>query len=228
MAVGSLIFLSITAVGRASTGSDAEKSRYLHIALALLLPLVAVTVDLVARRWPVLLVPLMALFLVGVPWNLSKVHELQKDPFEGRKRDVLVLARSDAIRELPPNFRPFSASESHITVGWLRDGIAAGHIPRPARKLTGEDEANAYSIVALTAPAETPSAPCRPTSPSPNRILQRGDVIRFRRALDIKTRREGGALSTARRLKAKAATAVVFVRAPIEVTFVRGTDTLCR
>jgi hypothetical protein len=227
LAVGSLIFLSITAVGRAGPLlGDAEKSRYLHIALALLLPGLAVALDAVARRWPVLVVPLAVLLLVGVPANLSDVHELGREPFDGNKRDVLVLADSDAIRTVPATFRPFGRAEERITAGWLRDGRASGRIPRPALGTTKLDEANAYDTVALSPLDITIGRPCRP-GPTPGPHTYRpGEEIRFRGLLAVRTRRAGGVRSGVRRFRSDRP-ARVQVRAPVEVSFEAKTRTVC-
>ena len=131
MAVGSLVFYAVVAYGRAAGFAPkfAEIGRYLHLAMALLLPAVAVAADAVIRRWHFLLVPVAAMFLIAVPANLAKVDTLEKPVFEGTKRDVLLVARPEAIEGLPPDFHPFPRNS--ISAGWLREQRAAGRIRTP-------------------------------------------------------------------------------------------------
>ena len=168
LAVGSLVFFTITAVGRAEDDvANAEKSRYVHIGLALLLPAVTVAVDALVRRWPALLMPVSALFLIGVPANLSEVHEFNRTLFLGRKREVLVLADSDALDSLPRDTRPFDSGERNISVGWLRDGRASGRIPGAARGFTAVDEADALNLIALSQPVNDANLSCAPAAADP-------------------------------------------------------------
>ena len=73
MLLGSLVFLGVTALGRgASFGiAFAERSRYVHVVVALTVPALAVAADGIARRWRVLTPVLIVLFLVGVPGNMG-------------------------------------------------------------------------------------------------------------------------------------------------------------
>jgi hypothetical protein len=223
MALGTVVFFSITAVGRAAESvTDASKSRYIHIGLALALPAVAVAIDALARRWAVLLIPLSVLLLVGVPANLDEVKVLSRPPFEGTKRDVLALAGSDVISSARPGLRPFTRSERHISAGWLRDGRRSRRIPRPAGGMTPRKEADAYSIVALTAPkpldrkAAEHTACSRLTRPVV-RDLQPFETIRFTHDIVVVTRAPGGAPSSRRELHGGRG-AIVLVRRPVQVT----------
>ena len=147
-----MVFYAVVAYGRAAGFAPkfAEIGRYLHLALALLLPAVAVAADAVVRRWHFLLVPVAALFLIAVPANLAQVDTLEKPMFEGTKRDVLLVARPEAIEGLPPDFHPFPRNS--ISVGWLREQRAAGRIPDPAGPVTAVDDANTFHVIALSGP----------------------------------------------------------------------------
>jgi hypothetical protein len=229
MAIGCVLFFSITAIGRAAASvSDASKSRYIHIGLALVLPATAVALDALARRWHVLLAPLAVLLLVGAPANLGEVKVLTRPPFQGSEEDVLGLAASDVIASVQPDFRPFTRSERSITARWLRDGGASGRIPLPAGGMTPQRQANAYNLVALSPPARRKRAPCTPLRKEVVRTLQPFDVIRFEHDIVIVSRQPGGVSSSPRVIDGRGP-ALVSVRRPVHVT-IRPTEhgALCR
>ena len=174
MAVGSLVFYAVVAYGRAAGFAPkfAEIGRYLHLALALLLPAVAVAADAVIRRWHFLLVPVAAMFLIAVPANLAQVDTLEKPMLEGTKRDVLLVARPEAIEGLPPDLHPFP--RNYISVGWLREQHAAGRIPDPAGPVTAVDEANTFHVIALSGPKPTRPTRCLRLAPARGPSAPRG------------------------------------------------------
>jgi len=230
MAIGCVLFFSITAIGRAAASTtDASKSRYIDIGLALVLPATAVALDALARRWHVLVVPLAALLLIGVPANVGEVKVLTRPPFEGTKRDILTLAASDVIASARPLFRPFTRSERHISAQWLRDGAASGRIPEPAGGMTPAKEANAYSIVALSPTKRRKRSPCVPLRTKVDRTLKPFDTIRFRRSIVVVTQQPGGVRSSSRELMGDGPSSVVGIRRPVHVT-ISPTDhgSLCR
>ena len=209
MAVGSLVFYAIVAYGRAAGFAPkfAEIGRYLHLALALLLPAMAVATDAVIRRWHVLLVPVAAMFLIAVPANLAQVETLEKPMLEGTKRDVLLVARPEAIEGLPPDLRPFR--RNYISVGWLREQRAAGRIPDPAGPVTAVDDANTFHVIALSGPEPTKPTRCQPLRRPVVRVLRKGQTIRFRGQLYITTRRPGAVSSVPQLARSKGGQAVM-------------------
>ncbi|MGH8984169.1 MAG: hypothetical protein ACRDY6_09900 [Acidimicrobiia bacterium] len=87
--VGTIVFLVISGLDRASTGlgpSIARSGRYLHLVAALSLPAVAVAADAVARRWRMLAPAVLVVLLIGIPGNL---HILARE----RQQERLVPAR---------------------------------------------------------------------------------------------------------------------------------------
>jgi hypothetical protein len=220
MAIGCVLFFSITAIGRAAASvTDASKSRYIHIGLALVLPAVAVALDALARRWHVVLVPLAVLLLVGAPANLGEVKVLTRPQFQGTKHDITALAASEVIATARPELRPFTSSERHITAQWLRDGGESGRIPLPAGGMTAAKQADAYNIVALSPPKRARRSPCVPLRKEVVRTYQPFDVIRFEHDIVVVTRRPGGASSSPRELTGRGPS-IVAVRRPVRVTFV--------
>ncbi|MGH8978551.1 MAG: hypothetical protein ACRDV7_10790, partial [Acidimicrobiia bacterium] len=116
MLLGSIVFLCVTALGRGATfGIEfAERTRYVHIVVALTTPALAVAADAIARRWRALTPVLIVLFLVGVPGHL---RDLERDvPVSRRQFPVsgtsargifLAVAGSPMLEAAPPQFQPF-------------------------------------------------------------------------------------------------------------------------
>ena len=163
MAVGSLVFYAIVAYGRAAGFAPkfAEIGRYLHLVLSLPPSGRGLRGRRRRRRWRVLLVPVVAVFLIAVPANLAQVDTLEKPVLEGTKRDVLLVARPEAIEGLPPDLHPFP--RNYISVGWLREQRAAGRIPDPAGPVTAVDDANTFHVIARpgrSRPSRLDACPC--------------------------------------------------------------------
>jgi hypothetical protein len=223
MAVGALVFYSVVALGRGAGFAPkfAEISRYLHLALALLLPAVVIATDAVIRRWHFLLVPVAAMYLIAVPANLAQVETMSRPMLEGTKRDVLLIARPEAIEDLPPYFRPFA--RNYISVGWLREQHAKGRIPDPAGPVTEVDEANTFHIIALSGARSTEPTRCLPLRRPEVRVLRHGQTIRFRGLLSITTSRPGEVASVPQLARSKGGEAVIVTRVDrVEVTIKPG------
>jgi hypothetical protein len=77
--VGAVVFLAVTALGRAAIfGPEfARTGRYVHVAAALVLPALAVAADAVIRRWPVATIAVIALLLVGIPGNVRALADFR-------------------------------------------------------------------------------------------------------------------------------------------------------
>ncbi|MGO9877030.1 MAG: hypothetical protein ACLPVY_24905 [Acidimicrobiia bacterium] len=132
---GAIVFLTTTAIGRASFGSDyARISRYISLTGALVLPALAVAVDAFARRWRVLLPVGMALFLVGIPSNLREVAVAQRPLdvlYSKTKLAILTLPRDSLAAQAPRSLRPEQLTARYVTIGWLLDGVKQHRIPKP-------------------------------------------------------------------------------------------------
>jgi hypothetical protein len=138
--VGAFVFLLVTGSGRATApgGPDvARLSRYIHLVAALSLPAIAVAADAVVRRWRLLAPAVLALLLIGIPGNVrSLLDERRGEAADFRDLRVLMLSfpRVSTENEIPGWVRPLPTLHNHVnavTLGWLRDGVADGRIPRP-------------------------------------------------------------------------------------------------
>ena len=138
LAVGAVIFATITGIGRAGAfGSEAAKpSRYVHLLAAMLLPAIALGADAIARRWRFAL-PVLALVLVaGVPGNVDEIRTTDT-PNEGLLRGnpqlVKTLPLVDVARRVPRSVQPDRVTLPGVTIGWLRSANRAGKLDDPDR-----------------------------------------------------------------------------------------------
>ena len=126
---------AVLASGSATT---ARLPRYLSLVAALSLPAVAVAADAFARVWRWLLPIAIAMFLVGVPQNLSTARHFEriKRPlFAGTQLAVETVARDPRARAVPPTLHPLWITAPDLTAGWLVGALAHHKIP-PPRALT--------------------------------------------------------------------------------------------
>ncbi len=89
----------------------ARSGRYLHIAAALTLPMLAIAADAIARRWRVLTPALVALFVVAIPWNLDDFeHGRVRFPatWNAARRSSPTSCVSPRRARSPRDVRPFS------------------------------------------------------------------------------------------------------------------------
>ena len=102
--VGAFSLLCITGYGRAGQHSISEKSRYLYLVFAMLLPALAIAADAVMRRWRILTPAVAVLLLVGIPGNLKVITDYMDRPIvqnqASYKRMMLSLPRVAAAKEV--------------------------------------------------------------------------------------------------------------------------------
>jgi hypothetical protein len=188
MMAGPVVFLVITAFGRASAfGAQAGRSsRYLHIVAALLLPAVAIAADAVARRWRLLAPVVLALLLIGIPGNVklfadhsdSEAADLEL----GLKQLILSVAYVPVAREVPRPVEPSPLYAKHLTVGWLLDGASSGRVPRPSR-IDPDYAATTSAILALHQTRRGNVARCQTLRTPVTRRLEKGQSIVFDRGV---------------------------------------------
>jgi hypothetical protein len=184
MMLGSLAFLAITGWGRAWVfGVEfASRSRYLHVAAALLLPALAVAINALYSRWRAVGIGACVLLLIGIPGNIRQtVNYEERNPFALGQPDLfLATANSPLLREVPRDLRPFPESGLGITAGWLEDGVDDGKIPRtdgPADALSSAVVGFRLGLRQVDGPGDP--VECRPLTEPVNREMNTGDVIDF-------------------------------------------------
>jgi hypothetical protein len=133
---GLVAFLVISGSGRDAMfgASYARTSRYLHINAALLIVPLGVAAEAIVRRRRILVIPVIAVFLVGIPGNISTFVDYEHSisaTQQSFREQVLWTPRVDNVRELPPTFRPQSVGAPDLTLGWLLAATADGKVPPP-------------------------------------------------------------------------------------------------
>lgn len=144
--VGAVIFLLMTGVFRSGqpgpitnaigVGPErARESRYVYIVAALALPALALAAEAVIRRWRLLAVPVVVLFLAGVPGNIRQLERYTNQSIVDRRRfrtAVLEAPRLPLARVLPAALPPAPPSNFEgLTLGWLVRSLPSGRIPKP-------------------------------------------------------------------------------------------------
>ncbi|MDQ1380498.1 MAG: hypothetical protein QOJ71_1217 [Actinomycetota bacterium] len=178
---GSVLFLVITATGRASSfGSTyALQPRYAYLVAAMTLPALAVAADALAsrRRW--LLPFAMALFLVSIPGNVRAVVRIEREAKrldQETRRLVISIPIDPRAHTVPRSLRPETAFSQHLTVGWILDQGAHHELPSaPISKAAFA--VTDFRLSFDRGPGGSASAACKPLEhPMPLR-LKPGDVI---------------------------------------------------
>jgi hypothetical protein len=141
---GAISLLCITGYGRAGLALFTEKSRYLYLLIALLLPAFAVAVDAVMLRWRRVAPVVVVLLLIGVPGNINAIINYMNRPVvqnQGMYRRMIIsLPRVEAAKDVPRDTIPDQEFAHFVTIGWLLDGAASGRIPKP-KHISPADEA---------------------------------------------------------------------------------------
>jgi hypothetical protein len=189
LAAAWLTFAGLTALGRADIPLTAEThaaGRYVHVGAALLLPLVAVGAERLARRRGALGVIALAPLAVGLPGNLELLGET--NPFLRAKDGILELAHSPFIDDVPPGTRLIESDDVRVplTAGWLARQAAAGRVPEPADAVDPVVGLDAVKDLVLE---QTQGSDEQPTCPrltgSLTTTMQDGDELRFGGAISL-------------------------------------------
>jgi hypothetical protein len=189
LAVGWAAFAALTAAARANIGLTADthdSGRYLHVGVALLLPLVAAGAEVLARRRVLLGAAVLVPLATGFPGNVDKLTHTE--PFlRGDPGLVFAMAHSPFVDEVPPGTTPpmFGPFDGPLTTQWLARQAAAGNIPEPE----GTDpvrDLNATNWLVLAQAAGPDGQPDCPQLSAPlAATLRSGDQIRFTGAVTV-------------------------------------------
>jgi hypothetical protein len=187
---GALLFLALAAVGRsgfvvtAGAGTSravalvsARQSRYVYMAAALVLPAIALACEAILRRHRYAALPLAALLLVGIPGNVRQFSRFRQGQaaIDTSVRDVVLRTpRLPVARALPQSLQPTLFAPG-VTVGWLRDALDEGRLPRPPRA------PRASTSLTLRLALQTAKGPseqrCRALANPVTKTLEKGAVF---------------------------------------------------
>jgi len=152
---GAVVYLVITAFGRAGLPGATHRSRYLDLTLAMLLPTLGIAADAVVRRWRPTTIAVLALLLVGIPGNLRVIAAYthnQQARTAAFRQTALILPRLRVSRLVPRSSVPLVP----LPIGWLLDGVASGRIPAPA-PITSAERVEARLRIELRSSTARPS-----------------------------------------------------------------------
>ena len=199
MVTGLVIFFLLTGFGRAETLGVrfASRSRYAHLTAALVLPALAIAADAIVKRWRVLAAPAIAVFLVGVPGSVGSFRTQENE--NARPGLISALAQVPVATSAPRSLQPMSGEigASYVSMGWLRDGLSSGRIPRLDR-ISRRDAADATSLIALYIDrAGPPPGSCGPLRRPVARRLVPGGSLGFSGKVLVSARIPGGVFSSA-------------------------------
>ena len=195
MLVGAFVFLLITGTGR-SGDVVANATRYVHVAATLTLPVVAVAVDAVMRKWRAV-TPILALLLVAsiIPNIRDFTRPERFDEFERvYRQSILTLPRLPIASEVPRDLHPDLDLAPWVTMGWLRDGVASGRIPEPD-PVDAAATRTAELRLALVRTLGHRPLDCEPVSEPTDVHLEAGGSIRSPGALRVTYTDPSGARS---------------------------------
>lgn len=141
LAVGALFFIVTTGIVR-SWGGDAfaRGERYTYLEAALILPLAAAAAEAIVRRWRVLAPALVVLFLVPIPFNLSRFDQGAFDARWMDKQEYLLTTapRMPFARDVPRDVVPAvdSLGIESVTIGFLLTAQRNGDLTPSTLPLT--------------------------------------------------------------------------------------------
>ncbi|MBX3314998.1 MAG: hypothetical protein KF906_11825 [Actinobacteria bacterium] len=196
LVAGGLTFTVMTALGRASHGTDlAQSSRYMHIIGASLLPLIAVSADQIARRWPRTLPVLLVVFLVPIPCNTRAfTPTFFGEPYMRERERILTIApRVPFADEIPGWVQPIpDPYMGDVTMAFLRGAARNGDLPEPPNAI-GPKTIEEFKVrlgVALVTDGSVPPLPtdCRRLSGPTSLSVTEGDLLRIDGDVDVSTR----------------------------------------
>lgn len=179
--VGALMFLVVTAEGRWPFGTAfARSSRYMHLGAALVLPVLGIAADAMARRWRRTTPFVLAVLLVGIVPNIGDFGSSGFDARSFRTQKALILGAANVPfathvpRSVLPDPDPYKGPG--LTVGWLLDAKRAGKLPDPQPLPPGLQDELRVRLGLVQRHTGLPAG-CRPVRGSHDLRPAKGDQI---------------------------------------------------
>jgi len=221
LCVAWLAFSGMTALARAEwpfTQSAYGASRYVHVGAALLLPVVALGIERLARRHAVVGAIALVPLAVGVPGNVDRMVDTPVE-FTGGRDAVLAIAHSPYVDDVPPDTMPLQVGALGglpVTAGWLEREAAAGRIPEPEGSDPVRDLTATSKLVLVQDAGADDGAGCPPLSEGVPLALRRGDQLRFDGAVTV-TVTGDGQVSFPRSFDSRGGSAIRALAGPVDV-----------
>ena len=179
--LGAIVFLAITALGRAGFGIDyARTGRYLSIASAMVLPAIAVAIDALTLQRRSLVIVAVVVLAVGIQPSVITDFGSHNEFLEGdanTKAMMLALPRDPVALKVPRTVRPETITARAVTIGWLLDGVAQHRIPAPAVNGITMRRSNNFRLSFDQEKGHVPGHNCQTVDQKMLLTLHKGDVI---------------------------------------------------
>jgi hypothetical protein len=177
--IGAFVFIVISGSGRGVDVADA--TRFTHIFATLSLPAIAVAADAVMVRWRVT-APIFAVVLAAAIVGNVRLFDNDAQRLAGRfqkayRQNFLLTPRLPLADAVPRGLHPDLALAPWVTLGWMRDGVADGRFPAPA-KVSPTVRATSELQLALRQEYRHEPTTCAPLS-SPSVRLAAGGSLRL-------------------------------------------------
>jgi hypothetical protein len=173
--IGAIVGAAATAPDRFFLGPDiAGSSRYVAMTAALSMPAFGYAVTVIAARWRWAVVPLVAVFLVPIPWHVAAFDDPSARTaasYEQLESVVADLPLMPQLGQLPRSYEPDPAVTElpGVDVGWLLDAEQAGKLP-PAVTASPELAAQLTVMVGIE------SLPDRSPPPGSSCAIERAPI----------------------------------------------------
>jgi hypothetical protein len=217
-----LTYATLVALGRAQLPhASGAAGRLVHISAALVLPVVAMGIEELARRRTLLGVAALVPLAIGVPRNLDRLSETSI-LFRASPELASAIAHSPFADDVPANVRPLQDNPFNppATAGWLARQAETDRIPEPDDPSPALD-LQATSRLVLAQSVGASDQPACPTLTDPLAVtLQAGDQIRFAGAIQVAVT-EGTQESPPRRFLGNDRSVLLAHAGPVDV-IVRG------
>lgn len=177
----SLAFMVLTTFGRAKFDVEglAEGDRYVYVVAALMLPIIGLGSEVLARYWVLLGVVPLLLLSIGLPGNIELLSQPQYYKVSNREL-ITAIAYSPFLDQLPENTRVFSnplLPNFAPTAGFLRGAIESGRLS--ALKVPTSMQLDASVHIALHQTGDSPLYKCPSVGKFPAMAFERGTRIVF-------------------------------------------------
>jgi hypothetical protein len=189
--LGSLVLFVSAGLQRGVSGGvdQARAQYYTHLFLALVLPATAVAADEVVRRWQLLALPVLALFVVPIPGTIQAFRDREElnnraEVHDAYRAYLLNVAQLPEAGDLPRSARPVPGLGPWVDLGWLLDGAESGRVPEPDALDTAL-QGRALVVLGLTRSFGVRESACTPITSRTTLDLQRGQRINVRGGVSV-------------------------------------------
>lgn len=195
--VAAIFFATNTGLGRWWLGdASARLDRYVYLEAALILPILAVAAQAIARRWRVLTPALVALFLLPIPFNLGAFDPpvFDKGYMDNRRYILTTAVRMPFAHQVPRDVQPVPDpySSDGVTIGFLLTAEANGDLT-PSKIPLAPEVVNEFKVrlgVAQRLGGTVPAG-CRPITGTMDIDPKKGDLLYIGSPVAITTQDDG-------------------------------------